>query len=490
MKRSFVAGGRVLVIAGGVAVGLLSAVQQSDAQTITQGTIQVKLQSIGSINIATKGEPLDLAQPVGDSANGNRLFVATHGGQIRLIKNGVLQGTPYVDLTAAPISIGIQGGSGSDERGLIGFAFHPDFNVAGSPGFGHFYTYTSEPNVGTPTFTHSEFAPAGPGSIAYQNVLREWTVNPASDSFATNSSTVLFSVAKQQTNHNGGGIKFGPNNYLYLSLGDGGGGDDFSGGAGTMTTTDGHTNLTGNGQDTNVIYGKIVRINPLSPTETPGSSDPASGNGKYRIPANNPFVGTAGLDEVFIDGVRNPFRFSFDRANPNDLYIGDVGQTQREEVDLAHVNSITGSNNNYGWPFIEGTLDNSHYAQSGAGTVAPIGEYTHGDGISISGGFVYRGSLIPQLVGKYVFGDLGGAGGNTGRLFYMDAAGGTIRSLMIDPTGVQISGRLYSFGEDQSGELYTMWGNGNVIKLIPEPAGLTVVGLLLLPMIRRRARRS
>jgi hypothetical protein len=122
--------------------------------------------------------------------------------------------------------------------------------------------------------------------------------------------------------------------------------------------------------------------------------------------------------------------------------------------------------------------------------VAPIGEYTHGDGISISGGFVYRGSLIPQLVGKYVFGDLGGAGGNTGRLFYMDAAGGTIRSLMIDPTGVQISGRLYSFGEDQSGELYTMWGNGNVIKLIPEPAGLTVVGLLLLPMIRRRARRS
>jgi glucose/arabinose dehydrogenase len=457
---------------------------QSLTSPIVVGNVTIKLQSVASISTATAGEPLDFAQPVGDLS---RDFVATHGGQIRLIKNNSLLPTPFADIKAAlaAASITLQGGTGSDERGLIGMAFHPDFNVPGAAGNGKFFTYTSESIQGTATFTHPEFTPTGAGSIGYNNVLREWSTTPTSDTLTNLTSRVIFKVNKSgsssETNHNGGGLKFGPNKYLYLSVGDGGGGNDFNG---KDSNTDGHTNVTGNGQDNTVIYGKIVRVDPLNPSSTPASTDPISSNGAYRVPASNPFAGaTAGLDEVFLMGMRNPFRFSFDRGNPNEMYVGDVGQSAREEVDLIHVSSITGSNNNFGWPFLEGTADNSNYAQSGAGTVAPIAEYTHSDGISIQGGFVYRGTAIPQLTGKYVFGDLGSS---NARLFYMDAAGGTISELQYGSGGAPLTGRMDSLGEDQAGNIFALMANGNIIQLIPEPASLGAIAALWGLMRRRR----
>jgi len=448
---------------------------------INNGTITIKLVSTGSINTATAGEPLDLSQPVGDAS---RLFVATHNGQIRLIKNGALISTAFADIKAALTAGGItlQGGAGSDERGLVGLAFHPDFNVNGAAGFGKFYTFTSESVVGTADFTHPELGGTG-GTIAYQNAVREWSTTPTSDTLTSTSSRLLFRIDKNQGNHNGGGLAFGPNKYLYIGVGDGGGANDFN--SGKDNVTDGHTNTTGNGQDVTKIYGKVLRIDPLAPTSTPASTDPASANNKYRIPSN-PFSGaTTGADEVFLYGMRNPFRFSFDRGNSNELYVGDVGQGAREEVDLAHVSSITGSNNNYSWPYREGTLHNTQYAAQPDIGVDPVGEYTHGDGISIQGGFVYRGSLIPQLSGKYVFGDYGTTS-STSRLFYMDAAGGTISALQISGTGVTLTSRLYSIGQDQSGELYAMLANGNVVQLIPEPASICLIALAPLVFQRRR----
>src|SRR4051812_15712185 len=185
----------VLLLSGGRARAVVT-------NPITAGSITIKLLSVGSLNTATAAEPLDLSQPIGDP---NRMFIATHGGQIRLFKNGALLATPYIDvkssLTAAGITL--QGGSASDERGLIGLTFHPDFNLAGAAGFGKFYTYTSESVVGTADFSHPELGGTG-GAIAYQNVLREWsTANPTSDTLSSSPGRVLFRVNKNQTNHNG-----------------------------------------------------------------------------------------------------------------------------------------------------------------------------------------------------------------------------------------------------------------------------------------------
>jgi glucose/arabinose dehydrogenase len=445
---------------------------------INNGTITIKLTSVGSINTATAGEPLDLAQPINDTANGTRLFVATHGGQIRLIKNGSLLSTPFASLNSA---LSLVGGSGSDERGLIGLAFHPDFDTSGAAGFGKFYTYTSETTNGTADFSHPELGGSG-GAITYQNVLREWTTTPSSDTLTNTTSRVLFKVNKNQTNHNGGGLEFGPNKYLYLGLGDGGGGNDNNGG--TLSTTDGHTNSTGNGQDISNIYGKMIRIDPLAPSATPASADPASANNNYRIPANNPFISTSGaVKEVFLYGLRNPFRFSFDRSSPNSLYIGDVGQGAREEVDLTNVSTITSSNNNFSWPFREGTLHNGSYPSAPDIGNDPIGEYTHVNGqVAIQGGFVYRGNAIPALAGKFVFGDLGST---NAKLFYMDAAGGTISALQFTGDSAPLSAPLDSMGEDQNGNVYALLANGNVIQLVPEPTALGIIAIMIPVSLRR-----
>ena len=260
------------------------------------------------------------------------------------------------------------------------------------------YTYTSEPTGPAPDFT--SLAPDDPrdpeGSLS---VIREWRVNDPRDPAAVvdpASSRVLLRIEQPQKNHNAGDIAFGRDDMLYIALGDGGDRDDEGVGHGP--------DRQGSGQDLrdNNLLSKILRIDPLGSNST---------NGAYGIPADNPFIGREGADETFAYGLRNPFRMSFDHGT-GDLIAADVGQRDLEEVNII----VAGGN--YGWPIKEGTFlfnNNGPNARgfSGAnspgepaGLIDPIAQYDHDEGTSITGGYVYRGSDLPQFEGMYIFGDL------------------------------------------------------------------------------------
>jgi glucose/arabinose dehydrogenase len=421
---------------------------------IIPGGISLGLDPVTSVG----GPPLALDYAPDGS---DRLFIAGQtNGQVRLVKNGALVGTPFLNLSTAGVSLYTGG-----ESGIIGIAFHPNFNGAGgTPGAGKFYTFLSEPKTGTPDFSHPELTVANGNTGDHDNVLLEWTIQPGAD-------TVDYSVApreilrirKPQENHNGGALRFGydaGHSYLYMAIGDGGGGNDQYSNGSVMppitSANDGHSS-GGNAQDTSVIYGKILRIDPVAPAANPGSTDPVSVNSKYRVPAANPFSGaTPGLDEIYAYGLRNPFRFSFDRGGTHQLYAGDVGQAQREEVDIVQ------SGLNYGWVNMEGTLVNT----TAIASEPPIAEYTHANGgIAIIGGSVYRGSNFPELSGKYIFGDLGASG--SGRLYYIDNDGTTGQTIHEFTYALNApAAQLYSFGEDKDGELYAMFSNGTVARLL------------------------
>jgi glucose/arabinose dehydrogenase len=427
---------------------------------ITTGSISVQLNVFATIP-GGQGAPQDL---VTANDGTGRLFVTTRNGDIDLLSaTGALSPTPFLDLATAGITV-YTGGEG----GFSGLAFSPNYATDGT-----FYTFDTEPySSSTPAdigFSSPELAPTTSVAPNNQILIRKWTVS--SDHNAANLTSVpILRINHPENNHQGGSLKFGPDGDLYIGLGDGGGGNDFNGSA--TSTTDGHNNTIGNGQDLTVPFGKILRIDPS------GSN---SANGKYGIPATNPFASGAGGDlrEIYAYGFRNPYRFSFDSAT-GDLWVGDVGQSNREEVD----NVINGGN--YGWPFMEGTRDNSADAgrttPAGFSSLAPVGEYTHGDGIATIGGFVYHGADIPALDGKYVFGDLGGPSGATGRMFYMDTSTGAINEFNYLGSVVPTS-NLYGFGEDTNGELYALFSNGEILTIVPEPSSLTLAlqALLLLP---------
>jgi hypothetical protein len=417
-------------------------------QPIAVGPLQTNFARITTIPVTQSGlpfngEPLDLVTVPGDA--GHRLFVATHRGQVRLIKNNVLQPTSFLDLSARGVTI--IGGIANDERGLLGLTFHPNFYASAStPGSGKFYTYTSESKTGqTPDFYHPENGLIGGD---HHSVIREWTVNPANPDVAdpNTASRILMRITQPQQNHNGGAMRFGNDGLLYIALGDGGGSNDQSNG--TLSNSDGHSNPNGNGQDITNVYGKVLRINPT------GNN---SANGRYGVGA--PVISGA-LPEIFAYGLRNPFRMNFDRVTGR-LYLGDVGQGQREEVD------IIAQGANFGWAHYEGTRANpapDRPVPPGFTYTVPIGEYTSADGHSVIGGFVYRGSN-PDWAGQYIFGDYNGNAG-AGRLFYMDPNGGTIRQFQ-HPAG---SGLLYGWGEDLDGELYALFNSGAVEKLVARNA--------------------
>jgi glucose/arabinose dehydrogenase len=431
---------------------------------ITNGTINILLQPVAT-NLAA---PDYAISPPGDTS---RLFVVEQNGLLWIIQNGVLLPAPALNITNR-VQPPLIASNPNDERGFLGLAFHPGFNNPASPGYQTLYTYNSETNPAATTPTY--VCPNGAVNN-YRNVLNEWKIS------STNANVVdpgsrreVISFGKNAGNHNGGTCTFGPDGYLYLALGDGGDAND----VGTSHIVPG-----GNAQNLSTPLGKMLRFDPLNPALTTGSPDSVSANGQYRIPVSNPFQGAGQVKEIYAYGLRNPYRFAFDTVT-GDLIEGDVGQNNVEEINRI----VNGGN--FGWAIKEGdflfnqtngpagpagtigTPPGNRSSGSPAGLTDPITgtlatlEYDHNDGISITGGFVYRGTAIPELYGKYIFGDLALQASPVranGRIFYADLVTGLIKALpwaqfggsAILPNGLTVHG----FGQDAAGEIYALVTN-------------------------------
>jgi glucose/arabinose dehydrogenase len=464
---------------------------QGPVPNIEFGDIAIRLKAVAT----GLGAPNYGISPPGDT---ERLFVIEQNGLLLLLENDSLLPTPALDMSSR-VSPPFNPANANDERGFLGLAFHPGFGDSNSPGFRTLYTYSTEPFGGSPTYP----APAG-ATQNFQMVVNEWKMSAGDPNVVDPSSRrEIFTLGKNANNHNGGTLAFGPDGYMYLAIGDGGNANDVG---------PSHIEPGGNAQNLSTPNGKMLRFDPLDPALTMGSPDAISANGQYRIPTTNPFQGPGEVPEIYALGLRNPYRFAFDRGGTNDLILADVGQNNIEEINRIELGG------NYGWPIKEGTFIFNRTDQGpgqGPGTIGadspglpaglidpisgPLGtlQYDHDDGISITGGFVYRGSAIPELFGKYVSGDLALRNEPPrvdGRLFYADLDTGEIKEFLMPqfanhqlPNGL----RVHGFGEDGNGELYAMVTNtpsngtgGIVYKIvaIPEPATgilfLTLVGLV------------
>jgi glucose/arabinose dehydrogenase len=435
-----------------LALGSQAFAQNDPLPDIQRGDIAVQL-----VPIATGLSAPDYAiSPPGDL---NRLFVVEQKGLLLVVLNGSLLATPALDIQSR-VSPPFNPANANDERGLLGLAFHPGFLDPSSVGFRTLYTYHSEPiAVGSsPTY------PAPNNAVQnYKNVVAEWKIDPSDPNLVDpGSRREIISFGKNAGNHNGGTISFGPDGYAYLALGDGGNANDVGAS---------HIEPGGNAQNLTTPLGKMLRFDPVDPALTVGSPDDVSPNSQYRIPATNPFQGPGEVPEVYALGLRNPYRFSFDPVFG--LILADVGQNNIEEIDRIELGG------NYGWAVKEGDFlfdrSNGTIGERSPGLPAglidplsgPLGtlEYDHTDGISITGGFVYRGTDIPELFGKYVFGDLALRvlpPRVDGRLFYADLTSGQILEFLLPqfpsdslPDGLTVHG----FGQDGEGELYALVTN-------------------------------
>lgn len=374
---------------------------------------------VGTVDLVTSGlsRPLYLVQPRGEA---QRLFIveqrSSTTGRVRVYKNGALLTTPF--FTISPVTTG-------SEQGLLGLAFHPDFLTNGWV----FVNYTNN---------------AGDTIIERLRVS-----NPAADvATIAERQRVLF-LDQPFSNHNGGWIDFGPDGFLYIAVGDGGSGND----------------PNNAGQTASTLFGKMLRIDVDGPDNVMGTTDddgfPADNNRLYTIPPSNPWTGAnPGADEVWAWGLRNHWRNAFDTAT-GDLWIADVGQNAREEVNFQPASSAGGEN--YGWRPREGFLNTG----LGGGTgpfVDPVFDYDHSSsippvnltGCSITGGYVYRGCQIPSLVGKYLFADY-----CQGWVSAYDPVTGASTQIL---TG---QGNILSFGQDNAGELYILTQGGAVRRIVP-----------------------
>ncbi len=292
------------------------------------------------------------------------------------------------------------------EKGLLGMAFHPDF---ASNGF-VYLSYTASPG----------------GSL--ESRISRFTLDTASQVLDPASEQIILRLDQPFSNHNGGQIAFGPDNLLYIGFGDGGSGGD----------------PLGNGQNPATLLGSMLRI------------DVGTGVGGYTIPPDNPFVSGGGAPEVYAYGLRNPWRWSFDRLS-GELWLGDVGQNAYEEID------IVTAGGNYGWNLMEG----SHCYPATAscdtsGLILPVAEYDHTEGVAVTGGYVYRGSEVPSLDGRYLYADYG-----SGKIWSLsdDGAGGYRVDELLD-TALNVA----AFAEDQAGELYVLHLGGTIHKLAEDTA--------------------
>ena len=336
-------------------------------------------------------------QNAGDGTG--RLFIVEKGGRILILKDGELLPAPFLDISPKV-------DSRNTEQGLVGLAFHPDYAQSG-----FFFVNYIDRNGNT--------------------VIARFSVsanNP--DQADPGSETDLLHVNQPFANHNGGGLAFGPDGYLYIGLGDGGSGGD----------------PMGNGQNLQTLLGKLLRI------------DVDHGN-PYAIPGDNPYVNGGGLPEIWAYGLRNPWRFSFDRLSGN-LFIGDVGQDRWEEVDFVPKGTPGGLN--FGWNYFEGNHPYKGQPPASVQFTSPVAEYSHADGCSITGGNVYRGSALPEWQGIYLYGDY--CSGSVWGIIPGD--GSAMMDKLLFSTGAQIT----SFGVDESGEVYmTDYKTGSVLELTKRP---------------------
>jgi len=360
----------------------------SNAFTVSPVVISLRIEPfLGGLS-----NPVFLTAPLGDG----RIFVVEQGGTIRVVRNGSLQSTPFLDISGRISSGG--------ERGLLSVAFHPQYATNG-----FFFVYTTAAN----------------GDIR----IERYRASSADVADPASAKLILTTAHSAFSNHNGGLVAFGPDGMLYLGLGDGGsGGDPF-----------------GNGQNFNALLGSLLRID-------------VNGGDPYAIPASNPFAGQAGKrGEIWAKGLRNPWRYAFD-APTGMLYIADVGQNAREEVNVAAIES---GGLNYGWNIMEASSCYGATTCVQTGLTLPAVEYDHGNGCSITGGYVYRGSAMPWLHGYY---------------FYSDYCSGWLHSFRYQ-AGVSVEQRdwgipalpaVTSFGLDAAGELYIISGS-NIFKIVQGP---------------------
>jgi len=341
--------------------------------------------------------PLFLAAPTGDT----RLFIVERAGRIRIVQSGALLATPFLDISPRVSTAG--------ERGLLSMTFDPQY---ASNGF--FFVFFTDPD----------------GDIA----IERFQVSSGNPDLADPASSlrILTIGHRDFANHNGGLVAFGPDGFLYIGTGDGGGGGD----------------PLGNGQNLGSLLGKLLRIDVRN----------ASVAQPYAIPPLNPFVGQSGRrGEIWAYGLRNPWRYAFD-AVTGSVYIADVGQNTREEVNVA---SAAAPGLNYGWNITEGSLCFASSACTTQGLSLPVLEYAHdaNGGCSITGGYVYRGSALPELRGRY---------------FYSDFCNGWLRSFLhgggtagerVDWNVANV-GQIFSFGEDGQKELYMLSSTGSVFKIV------------------------
>jgi glucose/arabinose dehydrogenase len=400
---------------------------------------------------------------VSDPTQSDRLYIVDQSGPVYIIEQGQLLNDLFMDvnnLLVIPLGIiGTHDVNDYDERGFLGMAFHPGYTDPNAAGYRRLYTYTSEPVNGTADFTID----VPQSAVDHQNVIREWRLDTATGKVDPNSSRVIIREDHPQFNHNAGELAFGPDGYLYFGIGDGGGANDKSPGHGTH----------GNAQNINRIQGKILRIDPLDPNLTPSSPDPASANGKYRIPKDNPFVSVDGLDEIYAYGFRNPFRFGFDKES-GILIVADVGQNHVEELDIVM------KGYNYGWNLEEGTFafdpnnGNVGLPLNNPNLTGPVAQYDHDDGIAVIGGYSYYGTEVAALWGSYVFGDFSrGFFSPDGRLFTADLFTGKIQELLIGPDKHSLGMFVKGMGQDSAGDVYVLastalgpYGNrGQILKI-------------------------
>ena len=355
--------------------------------------------------LGTFSTPMYVTAPPGDA---ERLFVVERGGAVRIVKNGTKLATPFLTIPSTQLST-------DGERGLLAMTFAADYATSG-----RLYTLSTD---------------AG-GDIR----VDLWRRSQAPDVADPARALVLRIEHSSRNNHNGGDLQIGPDGLLYISTGDGGGGDD--------PDNNGQTLIRGGSEDerSTALLGKLLRIAP-------------GADGGYTIPPDNPFAGRADArGEIWAYGLRNPFRFSFDRAT-GDLLLGDVGQDDAEEVNYA-ASPARGRGANFGWRCYEGSLPNDGTSPpcTPAGHVAPVFEYDRVGCQSITGGHVVRDPGLPSLVGRYVFGD------------YCD---GVIRSIVPStgagdtPTGIDVQDfTLSAFGQDACGRLYVVQLSGTVSRLV------------------------